>query len=118
MWDSEPARQQPPSVEAITAAALAQAHEIYPGSYSAFLGFDWSRPLAAEAGEWLELEFSLENRQVSLPVTIVDGRHAYTETVTQANPRIRYLCRNTRPVLSLHPEARLINSPFSLPESW
>ena len=26
MWDSEPARQQPPSVEAITAAALAQAH--------------------------------------------------------------------------------------------
>ena len=88
--------------------------EIYPGSYSAFLGFDWSRPLAAEAGEWLELEFSLENRQVSLPVTIVDGRHAYTETVTQANPRIRYLCRNARPVLSLHPEARLINSPFSL----
>lgn len=26
MWDSEPARQQPPSAEAITAAALAQAH--------------------------------------------------------------------------------------------
>ena len=26
MWDSEPARQQPPTAEAITAAALAQAH--------------------------------------------------------------------------------------------
>jgi len=26
MWDSEPARQQPPSAEVITAAALAQAH--------------------------------------------------------------------------------------------
>lgn len=105
-----------PTIEAAVAANAddLSSVEIYPGSYSAFLEPEWARPLAVEAGERLELEFALENRQVSLPVTITDGKYAYTETVSQANPRIRHLCRNARPVLSLHPEDRLMNSPFSL----
>lgn len=85
-----------------------------PGSFSAFFAGTWRGQLEARAGEWLELEFSLEDRLVTLPVTLSDGVASLSETVTQANPRVRYLTRRDNPTLTITPEARLTNSPFSL----
>lgn len=103
----------------IDAAAQADTDDlsvgsIYPGSFSAFLEPGWGRPLEVEAGEWLELEFIFEDQYVFVPLTITDGGRIHEETVSQANPCIRYQCLNARPVLSLAPESRLTNSPFSL----
>ena len=70
MWDSEPARQQPPTAEAITAAALAQAHN---GAIILL------HPFCAEA---------CRAEREALPL-IIDGLHAQGYTLTTVSELLK-----------------------------
>ena len=93
-------------MEAVIAAVRTETDDLStgflrPGAFSAFAEGTWSGNLDAMAGEWLEVEFSLPNRQASLSVSISDGILLLSETVSQANPRIRYLTRRANPTLTI-----------------
>ena len=88
--------------------------ELYPGAFSAFFDGVWQRPLGVQAGEWIELEFKLENQYVELPVTIMDGNFTSTWEISWANPIIRYQTVNAYPVMQFRPDPSMTNSPFSM----
>lgn len=114
-------RQGPPGFDMATvdAAVTSKTDDLStnllrPGSFSSFFKRVWGWQLEAQGGEWLELEFSLENRQVSALVQISDGVFSLSKNVTQADPLIRYMTRKANPTLTISVAERLINSPFSL----
>lgn len=120
LWSSLE-RKAPPGfdMELVEAALRIETDDLAtpllrPGSYSAFFDGTWNAQLEAQAGEWLELEFSLANRHVEVPVLISDGVLSLSEVVSQANSRIRYITKRDNPTLTISPEVRLRNSPFRL----
>lgn len=106
-------------MEAVIAAVRTETDDLStgflrPGAFSAFAEGTWSGNLDAMAGEWLEVEFSLPNRQASLSVSISDGILLLSETVSQANPRIRYLTRRANPTLTITADPQLGAIPYTL----